>query len=69
MSHKYKMFLNLCCYGFSDLLSDDTSYKMEVKMNPDGGLHIPGLSYVTVSSVQDVNLVRILAGWLAGWMD
>lgn len=38
-----------------DLLGDDTSYKMEVKINPDGGYHIPGLCYVTVQSVADVN--------------
>ncbi|XP_060596293.1 kinesin-like protein KIFC3 isoform X2 [Ruditapes philippinarum] len=38
-----------------DLLGDDTSFKMEVKMNPDGGYHIPGLCYVTVQSVADVN--------------
>ena len=43
-----------------DLLSDDTSYKMEVKINPDGGFHIPGLSYYTVTSVTDVNEVSAL---------
>lgn len=42
---------------FRDLLGDDTSYKMEVKMNPDGGYHIPGLCYVSVKSVADVNEV------------
>ncbi|KAL4234031.1 microtubule motor [Mactra antiquata] len=38
-----------------DLLGEDTGYKMEVKMNPDGGYHIPGLSYVVVKSPDDVN--------------
>ncbi|XP_053402690.1 kinesin-like protein KIFC3 [Mercenaria mercenaria] len=38
-----------------DLLGEDTAYKMEVKMNPDGGYHIPGLCYVAVQSVADVN--------------
>ena len=46
----------MLCYR--DLLSEDTSYKMEVKMNPEGGgLHIPGLSYVNVDSVKHVNEV------------
>jgi hypothetical protein len=57
----------LCIHGCSifpilftrDLLGDDTSFKMEVKMNPDGGYHIPGLCYVTVQSVADVNEVNI----------
>ncbi|XP_071177093.1 kinesin-like protein KIFC3 isoform X1 [Mytilus edulis] len=41
-----------------DLLSDDPSYKMEVKMNPDGGgLYVPGLSFVEVSTVAHVNEV------------
>ena len=40
-----------------DLLSDDPSYKMEVKMNPDGGLYVPGLSFVDVNTVEDVNEV------------
>ncbi|XP_052818548.1 kinesin-like protein KIFC3 isoform X2 [Mya arenaria] len=38
-----------------DLLGEDTGYKMEVKMNPDGGYHIPGLCFVQVESVADVN--------------
>ena len=42
-----------------DLLGEDTSYKMEVKMNPDGGFHIPGLCYVHVQSVADVNQASI----------
>ena len=51
--------LSLVPFIFSrDLLSEDTSYKMEVKMNPEGGgLHIPGLSYVNVDSVEHVNEV------------
>ncbi|CAG2246937.1 KIFC2_3 [Mytilus edulis] len=41
-----------------DLLSDDPSYKMEVKMNPEGGgLYVPGLSFVEVSTVAHVNEV------------
>ena len=44
-----------------DLLSEDPSYKMEVKINPDGGYHVPGLVYYQVSSVSDVNQVRQLA--------
>ncbi|KAH3724891.1 hypothetical protein DPMN_050718 [Dreissena polymorpha] len=38
-----------------DLLGDEVGYKMEVKMNPDGGYHIPGLCYVHVQTVGDVN--------------
>ncbi|XP_048752389.2 kinesin-like protein KIFC3 isoform X3 [Ostrea edulis] len=43
-----------------DLLSGDPSYKMEVKMNPEGGLHVPGLCSETVKSVDDVNRVFAL---------
>ncbi|KAL3858961.1 hypothetical protein ACJMK2_009206 [Sinanodonta woodiana] len=43
-----------------DLLGDDISFKMEVKMNPEGGLYIPGLSYVKVASVEDVNKVFVV---------
>ncbi|XP_062583545.1 kinesin-like protein KIFC3 isoform X2 [Saccostrea cucullata] len=43
-----------------DLLSDDPSYKMEVKMNPEGGLHVPGLCSEEVRSVDDVNQVFAL---------
>ncbi|KAK3600577.1 hypothetical protein CHS0354_020969 [Potamilus streckersoni] len=43
-----------------DLLGDDISFKMEVKMNPEGGLYIPGLSYVNVASVEDVNKVFVV---------
>ena len=51
---------HLCLKHSRDLLSEDTSYKMEVKMNPEGGgLHIPGLSYVNVDSVEHVNEVLI----------
>lgn len=41
-----------------DLLNDDTANKLEVKMNPDGsGLYVPGLSFVQVETVEDVNEV------------
>lgn len=42
---------------FRDLLSGDPSYKMEVKMKSDGGLHVPGLCSEEVKSVEDVNQV------------
>lgn len=49
---------NIFNFFFRDLLSDDPSYKMEVKMNPDGGgLYVPGLSFVEVSTVAHVNEV------------
>ncbi|XP_072024813.1 kinesin-like protein KIFC3 [Amphiura filiformis] len=40
-----------------DLLSDDPSYKLDVKMNPEGGYHVPGLNEIIVTSVDDVNEV------------
>jgi hypothetical protein len=49
---------------FRDLLSDDPSYKMEVKMNPDGGLYVPGLSFVDVNTVEDVNEVMYILDYL-----
>ncbi|XP_013396814.1 kinesin-like protein KIFC3 [Lingula anatina] len=38
-----------------DLLSSDPSYKMEVKMSPEGGLYVPGLTTIRVQSVEDIN--------------
>lgn len=43
-----------------DLLSGDPSYKMEVKMKSEGGLHVPGLCSEEVKSVEDVNQVFAL---------
>ncbi|XP_041376405.1 kinesin-like protein KIFC3 isoform X2 [Gigantopelta aegis] len=40
-----------------DLLSEDSTYKLEVKLNPEGGYHVPGLVCVQVNSVEDVNKV------------
>eukprot|EP00057_Strongylocentrotus_purpuratus_P020865 XP_011675339.1 PREDICTED: kinesin-like protein KIFC3 [Strongylocentrotus purpuratus] len=40
-----------------DLLSDDPSNKMDVKMATEGGLYVPGLTEVEVSSVGDINRV------------
>ncbi|KAL5022914.1 hypothetical protein ScPMuIL_002069 [Solemya velum] len=37
-----------------DLLNEDTSCKMEVKMSAEGGLYVPGLTYYKVESVDDV---------------
>ena len=30
-------------------------------MNPDGGLYVPGLSFVDVNTVEDVNEVRVIS--------
>ena len=39
-----------------DLLSSDPSFKLDIKMKPDGGgLHVPGLSSIEVSCVKDIN--------------
>lgn len=54
-------------FSYRDLLSDDPSYKMEVKMNPDGGLYVPGLSFVEVSTVDDVNEVKWKNLFLIFW--
>ena len=43
-----------------DLLSGDPSYKMEVKMKSEGGLHVPGLCSEEVKSVDDVNQVGMV---------
>ena len=41
-----------------DLLSSDRGEnKMEIKMNPEGGLHVPGLKSIEVHHVDDVNRV------------
>ncbi|XP_071092118.1 kinesin-like protein KIFC3 [Haliotis cracherodii] len=40
-----------------DLLNNDNGTKLEVKMNPDGGFHVPGLTHYQVATVQDVNKV------------
>lgn len=50
---------------FRDLLSGDPSYKMEVKMKSDGGLHVPGLCSEEVKSVEDVNQVGFNNEWSA----
>ncbi|XP_077982296.1 kinesin-like protein KIFC3 [Glandiceps talaboti] len=44
-----------------DLLSGDPTYKMDIKMNHDGGLYVPGLKYLTVETVDEVNQVLELA--------
>ena len=44
--------------SYRDLLSSDRSdNKMEIKMNPEGGLHVPGLKSIEVHNVDDVNRV------------
>ncbi|XP_046585114.1 kinesin-like protein KIFC3 isoform X1 [Haliotis rubra] len=40
-----------------DLLNNDNGSKLEVKMNPDGGFHVPGLTQYQVATVKDVNKV------------
>ena len=47
---------------YRDLLSGDPSYKMEVKMKSEGGLHVPGLCSEEVKSVDDVNQVGMVWG-------
>ena len=42
---------------FRDLLSDDPSYKLDIKMSSEGGLYVPGLTEIEVNSVEDVNHV------------
>uniref|UniRef100_A0A2C9MAC6 Kinesin motor domain-containing protein n=1 Tax=Biomphalaria glabrata TaxID=6526 RepID=A0A2C9MAC6_BIOGL len=38
-----------------DLLNVDTANKLEIRMKPEGGLHVPGLENVTVTCLSDVN--------------
>ncbi|XP_072169012.1 uncharacterized protein [Diadema setosum] len=40
-----------------DLLSSDPTNKLDVKMSTEGGLYVPGLTEVEVSSVDDINEV------------
>ena len=42
-----------------DLLGDDTSFKLEVKMNPDSGYYTPEARQIRVKSVSEVNEVNI----------
>ena len=42
---------------FRDLLSTDPNQKLDVKMAPEGGVHVPGLTSYEVSCVDDVNQV------------
>ena len=46
-----------CCCYCRDLLSDDRQEKLDIKMSPEGGLHLPGLLSYQVQSVDDVNQV------------
>ena len=57
-------FISVFC---RDLLNAESSCKLEVKMNPDGGLHVPGLSSVSVGSVEDVNKVSYLFIHFFSW--
>ena len=48
-----------------DLLGGDPTSKLEVKMNPEGGVHVPGLTFKEVHCVEDVNDVSWLrSNWL-----
>ena len=41
-----------------DLLCGSTSTeRLEVKMNPEGGLYVPGLTYTHVQSLDEINEV------------
>ena len=45
-------------YFCRDLLSNDPSNKLEVKMGGERGLYVPGLKEIPVENVMDVNKVR-----------
>ncbi|XP_033117249.1 kinesin-like protein KIFC3 [Anneissia japonica] len=38
-----------------DLLSSDPAQKLDIKMSPEGGLYVPGLTMTEVKCVEDVN--------------
>ncbi|GFN79184.1 kinesin-like protein [Plakobranchus ocellatus] len=40
-----------------DLLNSDQSQKLEVKLRPEGGLHVPGLVEIPATSVEQVNQI------------
>lgn len=42
---------------YRDLLSSEPGYKMDIKLNSDGQLHVPGLTCIDVYSVEEVNQV------------
>ena len=44
-------------FSCRDLLGSDPNQRLEVKMNPEGGVHVPGLVSYEVGCVQDVNQV------------
>lgn len=45
---------------FRNLLGDNPSEKLDIKMNPDGSgqLYVPGLTQIAVQSPEDINRVR-----------
>lgn len=42
-----------------DLLSSNNDNKLDIKLNTDG-LYIPGLTQVSVSNLDEINVVRLL---------
>ncbi len=54
----------LCCSDSNrNLLADNPSEKLDIKMCPDGSgqLYVPGLTEFTVESVEDINKVKLTA--------
>ncbi len=54
----------LCCSDSNrNLLGDNPSEKLDIKMCPDGSgqLYVPGLTEFTVESVEDINKVKLTA--------
>lgn len=48
--------------SYRDLLRENPTDKLDIKMNPDGSgqLHVPGLTNFSVQSPEDINRVRTL---------
>ena len=50
----------LTCYFVNrDLLCTASSERLEVKMNPEGGLYVPGLTYTHVQNLEQINEVGL----------
>lgn len=52
-----------------DLLGENPTDKLDIKLNPDGSgqLYVPGLTTLTVQSPEDINRVRTSLNAAAVW--
>ena len=62
--HYFDCCMPLLCFS-SDLLSSDPTQKLDIKMNPDGTLYVPGLTDIEVQTLDDINqgCMRAASTW------